>query len=705
MESRSGVRKLRGLAGPALAVALVLAAAPAASAYASSGAPVSALPAADAPVPSVTLNQPVSPSNDTTPSFSGTASDVTPVTVAVYAGSAAEGVPVTKLKIEGDGGGWTSANVNPPLVSGVYTALAMQPSSLGGPTGVSNSVTFQIDTNPPVVTLQAPVSPSNNTTPSFSGTASEATLVTVEIFDGMRPEGEIVATITALPSGGNWTSGPLPRALVPGVHSFTAVATQPSAIGNPPGASQVVTFVVDTDPPTVTLSAPPSPSNDTTPTFDGTSSESSQVEVEIFPGTKAEGAVLATATAPVIEGDWTSDELAPALAGGTYTALAIQSSAIKNPAGASAPVTFVVDTSAPTVTLSQLFSPSSDAAPSFSGSASDRTPVSVTVHRGDSSEGQIVTTAIAEVAGGEWVSARTEPALPWGVYTAVATQPSSIGNPAGTSAPMTFTVEPIPPTVATEAASAVTATSAALYASVDPNGGTVSACNFEYGTTPSYGGKVECGFANGLGGFPPASTAAVPVFVRIYGLRPGTTYHFHVIASDEGGAGEGVDQTFTTLPAVTFDHVDPPAVASSSRGGPSAGGSADTHAALSGNLLTRLAAQLMLPGRAATIAGLLRAKTFRARLSAPEPGTAVVRWYHLGLTDGRSGKAIGTRELVASGETRFRAAGASALIMRLTSAGVRLLENTKRIRLTAVCIFTPVATTPVWTSATFEVTR
>ncbi len=48
---------------------------------------------------------------------------------------------------------------------------------------------------------------------------------------------------------------------------------------------------------------------------------------------------------------------------------------------------------------------------------------------------------------------------------------------------MTFAVEPIAPAVATEAASAVTRTSAALYASVDPNGAGVSACYFEYGTT------------------------------------------------------------------------------------------------------------------------------------------------------------------------------------------------------------------------------
>ena len=103
--------------------------------------------------------------------------------------------------------------------------------------------------------------------------------------------------------------------------------------------------------------------------------------------------------------------------------------------------------------------------------------------KGGADTGPIVATATGEALGGEWVSGKASPALPWGVYTAVASQPSSIGNPTGTSSPVTFAVQAIAPTVATEGAADVTRTSAALYASVNPRGGGVSACYFEYGST------------------------------------------------------------------------------------------------------------------------------------------------------------------------------------------------------------------------------
>jgi hypothetical protein len=135
---------------------------------------------------------------------------------------------------------------------------------------------------------------------------------------------------------------------------------------------------------------------------------------------------------------------------------------------------------------------------------------------------------------------------------------------------VTFTLEARPPTVATEKASALTRTSALLNASVDPNGGTVSACSFEYGTTLSYGVSAECAFSSGAGGecafsygssgecaFPPIG--AVQVFARIFGLNANTTYHFRIVAADESGAGEGTDGTFTTPEARIFgDPSGPP---------------------------------------------------------------------------------------------------------------------------------------------------
>jgi hypothetical protein len=109
------------------------------------------------------------------------------------------------------------------------------------------------------------------------------------------------------------------------------------------------------------------------------------------------------------------------------------------------------------VTLDQLPSPSPGAKPIFSGSTSDDTPVTVKIYSGARAEGNPVRSTSGEAGGGEWVAARVEePQLPWGEYTAIASQPSSLGNPAGSSAPMTFVLEPIAPAVATEAAEQVT---------------------------------------------------------------------------------------------------------------------------------------------------------------------------------------------------------------------------------------------------------
>jgi hypothetical protein len=642
--------------------------------------------------PTVTLDPLPVRSNDATPSFSGTASDTTVVTVEVFRGARPQGSLAAAVRVSMSGGNWTSANVSPPLANGEYTAVATQSSSLGNGNGVSNPVTFEVDTASPLVTLKTPASPSNQTAPSFSGTASEATPVTVEIFEGSRPEGDLVATVVARNTPGSWTSGPVTPALPRGRHAFTALAIQTSAIKNPAGKSAPVTFVVNTEPPSVTLKAPPSPSSDTTPSFSGTTSEGGTVSVEIFAGSTAEGNVLARGTSVPTAGSWTSTHATPALPDGTFTAQATQPSAIGNAAGRSSPVIFTIDTAPPTVTLNALPALSGDATPSFSGTASDDTSVTIDVYRTSHGERAVVASTTTRVANGEWTSERLSHALPWGEYTAVARQPSSIGNPPGSSSAAAFAVEPIAPTVATAAASAVARTSAALYASVDPAGGTVSACSFEYGTTASYGTSVECGFVSEATAFPPFGAAPVPVFARIYGLTASTNYHFRIVAVGEGGTAAGADETFTTLAACCSQQA-PKQV------GSAAGTAASVVAAL-------IARQLAPHGRGARIASLSSSGVFSAMFRAPEAGTAQVDWYYLqrgGQGVGRgAGNGASSRVLIASGARTFRAAGSAALKIHLTAAGRRLLKGSQRVRLTATCVFTPLGQTPVRTSATFE---
>jgi hypothetical protein len=100
--------------------------------------------------------------------------------------------------------------------------------------------------------------------------------------------------------------------------------------------------------------------------------------------------------------------------------------------------------------------------------------------------------------------------------------------------------ENLPPGAVTGAASSITATSATLNATVNPNGSEVSACMLEYGATTSYGSSAPCTPSPGSGENPVAVSASVT------GLTTATTYHFRVSATNAGGTSNGSDQTFNT---------------------------------------------------------------------------------------------------------------------------------------------------------------
>src|SRR5262249_35764018 len=71
--------------------------------------------------------------------------------------------------------------------------------------------------------------------------------------------------------------------------------------------------------------------------------------------------------------------------------------------------------------------------------------------------------------------------------------------------------------------------------------------HFDYGTTTSYGSRTGNQNA-GSGG------AVVNVSTAVSGLAPSTTYHFRLVASSSAGTSTGLDQSFTTLAAVTINH-------------------------------------------------------------------------------------------------------------------------------------------------------
>jgi hypothetical protein len=107
--------------------------------------------------------------------------------------------------------------------------------------------------------------------------------------------------------------------------------------------------------------------------------------------------------------------------------------------------------------------------------------------------------------------------------------PSGVGTPKGLGA------------FKSNATFLTTQTTATLNAKVNPNGKTVTECEFEYGTSTKYGSKAPCKSLPGSG------TSPVAVSAKITGLTPNTEYHFRVVTKNAGGTIEGPDVTFKTL--------------------------------------------------------------------------------------------------------------------------------------------------------------
>jgi hypothetical protein len=118
------------------------------------------------------------------------------------------------------------------------------------------------------------------------------------------------------------------------------------------------------------------------------------------------------------------------------------------------------------------------------------------------------------------------------------------------------------PDVAAAAATEVKQFTATLNGKVDPaGGGNVESCQFEYGTSTSYGQTAPCSPAT-----PYASVTNVSA--GLSALRPETTYHFRVAASNSNGVvSYSSDETFTTPAAVVSGQASKVMATSATLGG------------------------------------------------------------------------------------------------------------------------------------------
>ena len=198
-------------------------------------------------------------------------------------------------------------------------------------------------------------------------------------------------------------------------------------------------------------------------------------------------------------------------------------------------------------------------------------PSSVTIHPGDQvrwtwgSDGHSTTSGSPGMPNGIWDSGiRNQGATFTRTFNSAGTFPyycvphggccAMVGTVMVANASPTPTPTPTPastptpaPVVTTNPATKVAAFSATLNGTVNPRGAT-TIVSFQYGLTTSYGSTTPMQTQNG--------NTSRPVSANIAGLLANRTYHFRIVAQNNGGTSFGADRIFTTLTAT-----GPPVVA------------------------------------------------------------------------------------------------------------------------------------------------
>ena len=119
-----------------------------------------------------------------------------------------------------------------------------------------------------------------------------------------------------------------------------------------------------------------------------------------------------------------------------------------------------------------------------------------------------------------------------GTVMVVSASPTPTSTPAATPTPA--------PVVTTNPATKVAAFSATLNGSVNPRGATTMV-SFQYGLTTSYGSTTPMQTQNG--------NTVRAVSANVAGLLANHTYHFRIVAHNNGGTRFGPDKIFTSLTA------------------------------------------------------------------------------------------------------------------------------------------------------------
>ncbi|MBB1290942.1 Ig-like domain-containing protein [Pseudoalteromonas sp. SR41-5] len=313
--------------------------------------------------PAITIN-PIEDTNDVTPSVSGNVIDVPAGTEVTLVITDSEGNEQTLTTITNADGTYT-ADIIADLSEGDFTVTASVSDTAGNSS--TATVTGTVDLTAPSVTINN-IADTNDTTPTLTGSTqglASGSEVTLIVTDSLGAEQQLVTTISA---DGTW-SIEIPTALSEG--DFTVTANVSDNAGNAAQDSQLGS--VDTTPPLVAINDF-ADSNDTTPTFSGTTSDVAPGSLVSVLVTDANGESQ-TLTAVVSEDGTWQVGATQAVAEGDFTITATVTDAAGNEA--SDTVSGTIDLSAPIIAINTI-PDSADTTPTISGSVQN-VPAGTTV--------------------------------------------------------------------------------------------------------------------------------------------------------------------------------------------------------------------------------------------------------------------------------------------------------------------------------------
>ncbi|MFY8329166.1 beta strand repeat-containing protein, partial [Pseudoalteromonas sp. ZZD1] len=291
----------------------------------------------DTVAPTIEINT-LAASNDTTPTINGT-SDAAPGSQVKVIITDANGIEQTVMTSVSASGSWSIA-ASAVLAEGTYSVRA-EVTDAAGNIGIDTDNGGVIDTQAPSFNI-SPLSPTNDTTPTISGTSDElGATVTLTVTDANGDEQTLIATVLG---DGSW-SVEVPTALAEGSFEVTASVTDDA--GNTSSDTETG-GVIDTIAPTVSIDAP-ALTNDNTPLVTGTSDLANSDIIVTFTDSNGSHSVTVQTDG---SGQWQA-EANQALVDGNYSVSVSLSDAAGNTGTASD--SGVVDTIPPALAFTPTF--------------------------------------------------------------------------------------------------------------------------------------------------------------------------------------------------------------------------------------------------------------------------------------------------------------------------------------------------------------